>query len=144
MDHYSVGEEYPDCLFLNPQRKDCGYFFKELAGCGVAFKLAQGLQRISGLEKKSLNSLLELVAIGTLADVMPVMDENRTLIKYGLKKIINNPSSVMTNILHNFALTSDRAFVQFGHALGVCQGAQSGQPGAGRARDRRHRGQQPE
>lgn len=106
-DHHSVGEEYPDCLFLNPQRKDCGYPFKELAGCGVAFKLAQGLQRISGLEKKSLNSLLELVAIGTLADVMPVMDENRTLIKYGLKKIINNPSSVMTNILHNFALTSD-------------------------------------
>lgn len=106
-DHHSVGEEYPDCLFLNPQRKDCAYPFKELAGCGVAFKLAQGLQRISGLEKKSLNGLLELVAIGTLADMMPVVDENRTLIKYGLRKITDSPSKVMMNILHNFELSLD-------------------------------------
>ena len=83
----------PDCLFLNPKRKDSSYPFPHLSGCGVAFKLAQALQRLleqkgdQRFTKTDLNQLLDLVAISTVADVVPLLDENRTLVKYGLEVI---------------------------------------------------------
>ena len=93
-DHHSpyVGKT-PDCLFINPKRADSKYPFSGLSGCGVAFKLAQGIQR--RLEAKGdtrftrteLNSLLDLVAISTVADVVPLLDENRSLVKYGLDRL---------------------------------------------------------
>lgn len=86
-DHHNIGEELPDCLVLNPNQKDCSYPFKQLCGCGVAFKLAQGIQREAKLSKSVLNDLLDLVAIATVADIVPLLDENRTLLKYGLTVI---------------------------------------------------------
>lgn len=86
-DHHTPGEELPGSPVLNPKREDCDYPFKELSGCGVAFKLTQGLQRRLGLDKKGLNHNLDLVALATVADVVPLRDENRTLLKYGLKRI---------------------------------------------------------
>ena len=90
-DHHESGEEgVPDCLFINPKRKDSGYPFKELSGCGTAFKLLQGIQRLLAergderFTKQDLNDQLDLVAISTVADVVPLLDENRTLVKYGL------------------------------------------------------------
>ncbi len=106
-DHHSVGEEFPDCLFLNPNRGDCRYPFKELAGCGVAFKLAQGIQKTLGLEKKVINNLLELVAIGTLADIMPVIDENRTLVKYGLARLAHTPGDALRKLLEKFEISPE-------------------------------------
>ena len=82
----------PDCLFVNPKR-DCSYPFKDLCGCGVAFKLAQGVQRLLSsrgdrrFPRTDLNSLLDLVAIATVADIVPLVDENRSLVKYGLDRI---------------------------------------------------------
>lgn len=93
-DHHNPCEEaLPNCLFINPKRKDSIYPFRDLSGCGVAFKLAQSIQRL--LEKRGdqrftrldLNSLLDLVAISTVADIVPLTDENRTLVKYGLDRI---------------------------------------------------------
>ena len=82
----------PDCLFVNPKRDD-SYPFKDLCGCGVAFKLAQGVQRILAergdkrFVRSDLNALLDLVAIATVADIVPLVDENRNLVKYGLDRI---------------------------------------------------------
>ena len=89
-DHHILREGMtPDCLTVNPHRADSSYPFPELSGCGVAFKIAQGMERIcSIIDKSELNSFLDLVAISTVADVVPLLDENRTLVKYGLA-IIN-------------------------------------------------------
>lgn len=93
-DHHNPCEEaFPDCLFINPKRKDSPYPFRDLSGCGVAFKVAQSIQRL--LEKRGdlrftrsdLNALLDLVAISTVADIVSLTDENRTLVKYGLDRI---------------------------------------------------------
>jgi len=78
-DHHHVPEKLPNAYaILNPRQKNCKYPFKELAGVGVAFNLARAMKL--DFEKW----LLDLVAIGTVADCMSVLDENRILIKYGL------------------------------------------------------------
>lgn len=81
IDHHKVGEKIPPALaIINP--KICSYPFKELAGVGVVFKFAQVLQ-----EKKHFNELeqhLDLVALGTVSDVVPIVDENRILVRHGL------------------------------------------------------------
>lgn len=83
-DHHEIKEHQADCILINPKKPGCPYPFKELAGCGVAFKLAQALIREKSLDKRILNSCLDLVAMGTIADIMPLIDENRTLVKYGI------------------------------------------------------------
>ncbi len=89
-DHHILREGMtPDCLTVNPHRADSPYPFPDLSGCGVAFKIAQGVARLSGdMDKSDLSEFLDLVAISTVADVVPLLDENRTLVKYGLE-IIN-------------------------------------------------------
>jgi len=89
-DHHHIPPEIPDCLIINPQLETDNYPFKYLAGSGVAFKLVQGLLKRKKDADDSLDWeafekwLLDLVALGTVADLMPVLGENRTLIKYGL------------------------------------------------------------
>ncbi|HHY90682.1 MAG TPA: single-stranded-DNA-specific exonuclease RecJ [Clostridiales bacterium] len=89
-DHHNLSDEIPDCLILNPKQKDCTYPFSYLCGCGVVFKLAQALQRKMNAPKSYISDLLDLVALATVADVVPLIDENRTILKYGMKKI-NQP-----------------------------------------------------
>lgn len=92
-DHHTPGPKMPDCLFVNPKRPDSTYPFRDLCGCGVAFKLAQGIVRIcekngdTRFGRADMNELLDLVAIATVADVVSLTDENRTLVKYGLMYI---------------------------------------------------------
>lgn len=86
-DHHNITDKMADCLLINPKRPDSSYPFRELAGCGVAFKVAQGIQKKAGLPKRTLTEILDLAAIGTVGDIMPLLDENRTITKYGLKVI---------------------------------------------------------
>ncbi len=86
-DHHAIRENLPDCIVIDPQRTECQYPFKLLAGVGVAFKLAQALCETSGLPKRVLTRNLDLVGIGTIGDIVPLIDENRTLAKYGLRSI---------------------------------------------------------
>jgi len=86
-DHHTVGDRIPDSIVINPKQPGCEYPFKELCGCGVAYKLIQALQRTYGLGKKTLKKGLDLVATATVADIVPLLDENRTLVKYGLKEL---------------------------------------------------------
>ncbi|MEG0291454.1 MAG: single-stranded-DNA-specific exonuclease RecJ [Anaerovoracaceae bacterium] len=89
-DHHSVRDVKPNCLLINPKQEDCSYPFKGLAGCGVAFKLAQALQKKANLPKDVINEVLDIVAIGTIGDIVPLVDENRTIAKYGLWSINKN------------------------------------------------------
>ena len=84
-DHHECGDILPDTLIINPKRKDSIYPFRELAGAGVAFKLVQGLTNI--YSKLNPFDYLELAAIGTVADIVPLVDENRIIVKYGLEAI---------------------------------------------------------
>ncbi len=86
-DHHTPGEKLPECLIINPKHRDCRYPYKDLCGCAIAFKLAQALQISLDLPKANLNRLLDLVAMATVCDVVPLVDENRTLVKYGLRMI---------------------------------------------------------
>ncbi|MBI2459638.1 MAG: single-stranded-DNA-specific exonuclease RecJ [Parcubacteria group bacterium] len=92
-DHHEPPPEpsdWPDCLIINPKAE--AYPYKSLAGVGVAFKFAQGLIELSKLDEPLKNKLaekiLDLAAIGTVADLVSLLGENRTLVSRGLK-IIN-------------------------------------------------------
>ena len=86
-DHHTITDCMADCLLVNPKRPDSVYPFREICGCGVAFKMAQLLQKKCGLPKHVLTEVLDLAAIGTMGDIMPMLDENRTICKYGMQMI---------------------------------------------------------
>lgn len=96
-DHHESRTEIPDAVaVINPHRPDCPYPFKELAGVGVVFKLicayeeaTTGKSRLAVCRDIFLR-YADLVAIGTIADVMPIKGENRIIVKYGLDMIENN------------------------------------------------------
>ena len=95
-DHHSVGPELPFAsAVIDPKREDCPYPFKELAGVGVAFKLAQALIQEAKECKTPVHieerSLLDLVALGTVADLVPLRGENRYLVRRGLQ-VLNEAS----------------------------------------------------
>lgn len=96
-DHHECREEIPECCaVVNPHRHDCTYPFKELAGVGVVFKLIcayemmlcreRGESDMSGV-RRICNEYADLAAIGTIADVMPIIDENRLIVTLGLSMI---------------------------------------------------------
>ena len=92
-DHHEPPARLPDALaIVNPRRADSEYPFKHLSGVGVAYKLAQALTQDAGykIHDRELEGLLELVAIGTVADSVPLTGENRILAAYGLKALNNN------------------------------------------------------
>jgi single-stranded-DNA-specific exonuclease len=92
-DHHSVGLELPPALaVINPKQPGCEYPFKELAGVGIAFKVAQALLDTVSSSANSRISLredhlLDLVALGTVADIAPLRDENRSLVQLGLVQL---------------------------------------------------------
>jgi single-stranded-DNA-specific exonuclease len=86
-DHHNLEGGNVECLIINPKQEGESYPFTGLAGCGVAFKLAQALQRELALPKRILNDALDLVGLATIADIVPLVDENRTLAKYGLRAL---------------------------------------------------------
>lgn len=95
-DHHSVGPELPPALaVINPKRADCLYPFDDLSGVGLAYKLAQGLLRAHSKEpihrdiRTDLQEedLLELVALGTVSDLVPLLGENRALVQRGLERL---------------------------------------------------------
>jgi single-stranded-DNA-specific exonuclease len=88
-DHHECGDILPDAYaIVNPHRHDCSYPFKELAGVGVAFKLMQAVTESIGYSEL-LFEVIDIAAIGTIADVVPLLDENRIIVKKGLEKLMN-------------------------------------------------------
>ncbi len=91
-DHHTPGESLPDALaVLDPKRSDCNYPFKELSGCGVGFKLVQAVLDRLGLDPASAFRYLDLVAISAASDIVPVIGENRLLMREGFRLIEEAP-----------------------------------------------------
>ncbi|MEW5959691.1 MAG: single-stranded-DNA-specific exonuclease RecJ, partial [Chloroflexota bacterium] len=93
-DHHHVGADLPPALAaINPKRPDCAYRFKELAGVGLAYKLTQALQESDRLGQRfrqaelDADQFLDLVALGTVADLAPLYGENRKLVAHGLHQL---------------------------------------------------------
>ena len=87
-DHHLPGDELPPAnAVLDPRRSDCKSEDKNLCGTGVAFKLAQALVTTIGLSPNLPLHFLDYVALATIADVVPLVGENRILVRYGLKKM---------------------------------------------------------
>ena len=91
-DHHTPGDVLPDALaVLDPKRSDCAYPFKELCGCGVGFKLMQGLLQQQGREVNEIIGYLDFVAVAIAADIVPMVGENRVLAFLGLQQINSHP-----------------------------------------------------
>ena len=87
-DHHTPGETLPKALaVLDPKRSDCAYPYKELCGCGVGFKLMQGIAQKQGKDVDTLSAYLDFVAVAIAADIVPITDENRALAFLGLQQI---------------------------------------------------------
>ena len=87
-DHHLPGDEIPNAYaVLDPKRKDCRYPYKELSGCGVGFKLCQGLNTIYKIPESELFDLTDLLTISIAADIVAMTGENRVLAKLGLKTL---------------------------------------------------------
>jgi len=92
-DHHLPDIELPPATaILNPKQPGCGYPYKELCGCGVAFKLITAISQKLALPEENYMMYLDLVAIAIAADIVPMTGENRTLCFLGLKKINENPN----------------------------------------------------
>jgi single-stranded-DNA-specific exonuclease len=93
-DHHEPDAELPDALaVINPKRPDCAYPDKYLAGVGVALKLVHALCRTAGRESW-LPGFIKIAAIGTLADVVPLVGENRVIAKLGLDLLTRGPHKI--------------------------------------------------
>ncbi len=98
-DHHECrGLDLPKAVaVVDPKREDCTYGYDGFAGCGVAFKLVCAL---SGNSQEMLRQYADLVAVGTVADVMPLIGENRFLVQAGLTKLIHNPRPGLAALIH--------------------------------------------
>ena len=91
-DHHRPGDEIPKAVaVLDQKRADCNYPYKELSGCGVGFKFMQAWAQKEGKDEAKLMEYLDLLAVSTCADIVPITGENRVFVYYGLKVINENP-----------------------------------------------------
>ena len=91
-DHHRPGSEIPKAIaVLDQKREDCNYPYKELSGCGVGFKLMQAWTQQTDRDESKLMEYLDLLAVSTCADIVPITGENRVFVYYGLKAINENP-----------------------------------------------------
>lgn len=109
-DHHKAGAELPDAVaIINPNRPDAAYPWGRLCGVGVVFKFAHALLRESGRPevdcKNFLRAQLDLVALGTIADVVPLTGENRVLAHFGLPAIMKSPRAGIRALMDAARLT---------------------------------------
>ncbi len=106
-DHHTPPEQLPPAVaLLNPHRRDCAYPEQVLCGSGVAFKLLHALFEQRGRSVESLYKYLDLVAIPTVADLVPLTGENRVLTRFGLKVLRRTPNPGLRALLRVSGLKS--------------------------------------
>lgn len=87
-DHHECQEQIPQAdAVINPKQATCSYPFESLAGVGVTFKLAQALAKQYSIDEEFLKDLIEIAAIGTVADIVPLIDENRVIVSVAFERI---------------------------------------------------------
>src|SRR4051812_27776390 len=101
IDHHLVpAEPLPVVAFLNPHRPECGFPYKGLASCGLALSLGAAVRRLLG-NNLDLRPFLDLVAIGTVADVAPLTGDNRVLVKAGLQVLASGARPGLRALAYN-------------------------------------------
>jgi single-stranded-DNA-specific exonuclease len=114
-DHHTPGETLPPAFaVVNPSRSDCDYPEASLCGSGVVFKLCQRLGALAGIPADELWPHLDLVALATVADLVPLVGENRILVKFGLRYLSHTTKPGLRALLDLCGLGS-------GHAIGASQ-----------------------
>ena len=102
-DHHLPESEIPNAIaVLDPKRVDCKYPFKELCGCGIGFKLIQALNLEWDMDTRQLINYLDLVSLATVADQVPLYDENRIITYLGLEQINKEPRPGIKALLSDF------------------------------------------
>lgn len=115
-DHHECGEVLPNAVaIINPKRPNTQYPFAQLAGVGVAFKLIQAISMKLGLPEESYLKYIDIVCIGTIADIVPLIDENRIIAKYGLQKFENTKNIGMKALIEKCGFNRiDSGVISFG------------------------------
>lgn len=108
-DHHQPGDEIPSAVaVLDPKRTDCDYPYKELSGCGVGYKLMQAWSIKNEKDNNLLLSYLDLLAVSICADIVPITDENRVFVSYGLQQINSNPRAGIKAMIDVAGLKKDK------------------------------------
>jgi len=108
-DHHHPPEPRPEAYaMINPWRPDCTYGERYLCGVGIAFKLAQALYRAYKRSAVEEHDLLDLVAIGTISDVAPLLGENHTLVRLGLKQLQQTRKPGLLALIRKTNLRQDK------------------------------------
>lgn len=117
-DHHEPGNELPNALaVIDNKRKDSTYPFRELAGVGVVFKVIQALGIKLGLKEEEYLKYLDIVCIGTISDIVPLVDENRVIAKLGLLLIKQTKNIGLRSIIQSSGYTKiDSNSISFGIA----------------------------
>jgi len=109
-DHHEPQSVIPDAFaVIDPKRGECSYPFRELAGVGVMFKLLQALFVDADMDPGELFDELDLVALGTAADVVPLVDENRVLTKFGIERMRNTANTGLAALMEISGCARSRA-----------------------------------
>lgn len=117
-DHHKVGEVLPDCVaVVDPHRSDCPSSFKEMSGVGVAFKLVCALEGDDG--EILIEEYGDLVALGTIGDVVTLTGENRVMVRKGLSIINDNPRPGISALME-IAGVGDKVFSASTAAFTIC------------------------
>jgi single-stranded-DNA-specific exonuclease len=112
-DHHLPGDQIPNAFgILNPKQKNCKYPFKDLCGCGIAYKL---ITAHNSLLKNSIDIsiFLDFVALATISDMMPLIDENRIMVFHGLNVINSKPRIGLRNFLKSINGRIDESKISF-------------------------------
>jgi single-stranded-DNA-specific exonuclease len=100
-DHHFPGDELPNAVaVLDPKREDCTYPFEDLSGCGVGFKLIQAYAQVNDMPFEKIIPYLDLVVVSIASDIVPIIDENRTLAHFGLIQLNENPCQGLQSIIN--------------------------------------------
>lgn len=129
-DHHDIrkdnGQEMlpPGDAIVNPKQEACSYPFPEICGAMVVFKLIQALYEAFGISKEKSFDMVEFAAIATVGDVMKLQDENRIIVKEGLKRIGNTKSLGLLKLIEKNNLDKDHITAyQIGFVIGPCLNA---------------------
>lgn len=99
-DHHLPGKSLPPAYaILNPKQPDCNYPYKELCGCGITFKLIQAIASVKRIPENEVIRFLDLVALATIADIVPLTGENRTLAYFGIRRMKESPCAGIKALL---------------------------------------------
>lgn len=117
-DHHEPGNELPNAVaVIDNKRKDSKYPFRELAGVGVVFKLTQGLAKRLNLKEEAYLKYLDIVCVGTISDIVPLVDENRVIAKLGLMLVKQTKNIGLRSIINSSGYTKiDSNTISFGVA----------------------------